>query len=90
MKQFMRNGIVVRAVQFTLPRRPWPAGMKSWPKNGYQPRDTSWGYVETPKGDAHVCVGDWIVIGATGIKCVLSDQQFRQKYTPVLTKGTDS
>jgi hypothetical protein len=57
--------------------------MKSWPKNGYQPRDTSWGYVETLKGDAHVRVGDWIVIGAAGNKLVVSDRVFRERYTPV-------
>lgn len=38
-----------------------PEGMRLWPDdNGMQPRDASWGYVDTAHGRVHVWHGDWI------------------------------
>jgi len=53
---------IIKAVQFVMGRE-IPQGMRKWwpcPK-GTQPRDNSFGYVETPIGRRHVYYGDWII-----------------------------
>lgn len=58
------------AVQFDPHRHPWPDGIVSWGSAGYQPRDMSWGYLETTQGRVHVQAGDWIVTNSKGEKRV--------------------
>lgn len=44
-----------------------PEGMRLWPdERGVQPKDMSWGYVDTPKGRAHVHAWDFIATTPTG------------------------
>lgn len=44
-----------------------PLGFHPWPDDkGHQPRDASWGYVQTPEGRKHVHNGDQIVTDESG------------------------
>jgi hypothetical protein len=40
-------------------------------------------WIETPEGTKQVSRGDWILIGAMGVKCVIDDDAFRTLYEPV-------
>lgn len=66
--RFRKRPVVIDAEQFTAPDYT-PAGMKLWPdEKGYQPRDMSWGYIDTLEGRMHVQHGDWIITGVKGEK----------------------
>lgn len=69
MSRFRKKPVVIEAEQFlahgkeTVPVR----GMKLWPdEQGRQPRDATWGYVDTLEGRMHVQHGDWIIRGVKG------------------------
>lgn len=47
--------------QFDPHKHPWPDGVIAWHDVGYQPRDMSWGFVQTSTGRVHVHTGDWII-----------------------------
>jgi len=51
-----------------------------------QPRDTTWGYINTPAGRAHIMAGDWIVTGYTDGRTwlqLVSEQNFRMYYKAI-------
>ena len=62
---------IISAVKF-LPNQPTPDGMHCWPdpKIG-QPRDMSFGYVNTPLGRRHVWPDDWIITTEEGLRYVV-------------------
>ncbi len=65
--KFRKKPVVIEAVQFDPQNKPWPECVKPWPSpKGYQPRDCSWGYIETLEGMMHVQAGDWIITGVNG------------------------
>jgi len=68
MARYRKKPIVIEAEQFDPQRRPWPDGVIEWPLDGSQPRDMSWGYIETLEGRMHVIAGDWIITGVKGEK----------------------
>jgi hypothetical protein len=66
MKKYRKKSIVVEAVQFD-PKKEWPKCIVPWKNSGYsQPRDTSWGFIDTLEGRMHVLNGDWIIKGING------------------------
>lgn len=48
-----------------------PPMMVLWPAHGVQPRDMSWGYVETPSGRVHIQDGDVIFEFGDGLCTVV-------------------
>jgi hypothetical protein len=81
MAKFRKRPVVIEAVQFNPHEHHWPDGVKPWPNpKGYQPRDMSWGYIETLEGDHHVMAGDWIITGVKGEKYPCKDDIFRATY----------
>jgi hypothetical protein len=65
--KYRKKPIVIEAVQFDPTVEPWPACIKPWPDDqGFQPRDMTWGYIETLEGRMHVLAGDWIITGVKG------------------------
>jgi hypothetical protein len=49
---------IVEAIQFNHEDKEWPEGVRPWTM--FQPRDMSWGFIDTAFGKAHVLAGDWI------------------------------
>ena len=69
MAKFRKKPIVIEAEQFFPAKRHWPKCIHPWPdKKGLQPRDLSYGYIETLEGRMHVMAGDWIITGVNGEK----------------------
>ena len=67
MPQYRKKPVIIEAVQFDPHMRPWPEPVKPWPdENGMQPRDMSWGYIDTLEGRHHVLADDWIITGIKG------------------------
>lgn len=64
-----------QAVRFDPKKQPWPDGIVPWKNAGYQPRDMSWGYVETPQGRVHVQTDDWIITNAQGDRRVEKEHE---------------
>ena len=68
--KYRKKPVIVEAIQFNPEQKPWPGMIKPWPKikdgMAYQPRDMSFGYIETLEGDHHVQAGDWIIKGVKG------------------------
>lgn len=79
-----RKIATIEAMQFDPKKMPWPEGVKPWPKIkdgfAYQPRDMSFGYVETLEGEMHVQAGDWIATGIEGEKWPIKDSIFKKTY----------
>jgi hypothetical protein len=72
-----KKPLVVRAVQFDPHLHPWPEGVIPWSNDGTQPRDMSWGYIDTPEGRGNVIAGDWIITAEDGSRHLHHDTQFR-------------
>jgi hypothetical protein len=83
MSKFRKRPIVIEAVQFDPHTHPWPDGMIDWRGTDMQPRDMSWGYIQTLEGKMHVISGDWIITGIAGEKYPCKDEIFRASYEPV-------
>ncbi len=70
MPKFRKKPIIIEAEQFLPNSRQEfhvPVGVKLWPdEDGLQPRDMSWGYIDTLEGRMHVQSGDWIITGVNG------------------------
>ena len=60
--KYRKKPIVIDAVQFD-PQGVWPAVIIPWKESSVQPRDCSWGYIDTLEGKMHVQAGDWIIRG---------------------------
>lgn len=75
---------IIEAVQFDPHKQPWPEGVKPWPdERGIQPRDGSWGYIETLEGRTHIMVGDYIITSADGKKSLCKPSIFAKTYEVV-------
>ncbi len=75
--------VVVEAVQFEAQNRykAWPICVRAWSdEKGAQPRDMSWGYIDTLEGRKHVMNGDWIVTDDSGRSYPYSPAIFEQTY----------
>lgn len=83
MGKYRMKPVIVEAVPFDPHRHPWPDGVKSWKEAGYQPRDMSWGYIETPSGKKHVMAGDWILTNDAGEKDLCKPGVFVATYEPI-------
>lgn len=89
-----RKKVVIEAEQF-LPSKTKafkvPDGVKLWPdEHGVQPRDMSWGYIDTLEGRMHVTAGDWIVTGIKGEKWPVKPDIFEKTYEPVIDSDNHS
>lgn len=82
MAKYRKRPIIVEAIQFD-PHTQWPAGVYSWHEVGYQPRDGSWGYIDTLEGKMHVMAGDWIITGVNQEKYPCKPDIFAKTYEPV-------
>jgi len=86
--------ILVDALQFD-PMTQIVIGVRRWPDEaGYQPRDMSWGYVDTGMGRQHVRVGDWIGRDKDGSLYVCTNATFIMHFTryeeaPSMTRTAD-
>ena len=78
-----KESVVIDAVQFDPHSSPWPDGIISWEKEVFQPRDMSWGYIQTLEGRMHVIAGDWIITGVAGERYPCKDVIFCQTYERV-------
>lgn len=84
MSKFRKRPVVIEAVKFDPHQYPWPDGVKPWPDaKGIQPRDMSWGYIQTLEGQMHVQSGDWIITGVKGEKYPCKDDIFQATYERV-------
>jgi hypothetical protein len=83
MAKYRKRPVIIEAVQFD-PHKPWPDGVMPWPdEHGIQPRDMSWGYINTLEGKHHVQAGDWIITGIAGEKYPCKPDIFEKTYEPV-------
>lgn len=97
MSKYALKAAVVTAEQFTIFENPTPAhaghvpeGMHLWPdKDGFQPRDMSFGYVDIEDvaygglQRIHLMPGDWIVTIQDGGQFVVSAKDFAARYQEV-------
>jgi hypothetical protein len=84
MAKYRKKPIIIEAVQFDHTKFHWPEGVHAWPHpEGYQPRDMSWGYIDTLEGVMGVMDGDWIITGVAGEKYPCKDAIFKATYDPV-------
>lgn len=87
VKAYRKKPVVIEAEQFipdkNNPNPHYPPGMKPWPdENGAQPRDMSWGYVDTLEGRVHVQAYDWIIKGIKGEYYPCKPDIFTETYEP--------
>jgi hypothetical protein len=83
--KFRKRPVVVEAEQFRAIGGFPSLGVKSWPdEQGLQPRDGSWGYINTLEGRMHVSDGDWIITGIKGEKYPCKPDIFEKTYEPVV------
>lgn len=90
MKKYRKKPVVIDAVQFDPQKKPWPTCITPWRKEypdgdtiQVQPRDMSWGYIETLEGNMHVLAGDWIICGVKGEWYPCKPDIFDATYEPV-------
>jgi len=83
--KFRKKPVVIDAEQFRVDVLPHiPAGMKLWPdEHGAQPRDMSYGYIDTLEGRMHVQHGDWIITEVKGEKYPCKPDIFEMTYEAV-------
>jgi hypothetical protein len=86
MAKYRQGSVIVEAVQFDYRR--WHADVMSWTHESYQPRDGSWGYIQTGAVKQHIWDGDWVVTNAAGEKHVVKDSIFKGAYEPVKDEVT--
>jgi hypothetical protein len=78
MKKYRKKPIIIEAVQFD-PQKTWPECIKKWGPD-FQPRDCSWGYVDTLEGEMHVLADDWIIKGVNGEFYPCKPDIFKKSY----------
>lgn len=78
MAKYRKKPVIIEAVQFDPHRQPWPDGVIPWRE--VQPRDGSWGYIETLEGRMHVMGGEYIITGVAGEKYPCKEAIFAQTY----------
>ncbi len=89
MAKFRKKPVIIEAEQFTIDpvtRKPKsvPEGMHLWPdEHGAQPRDMTWGYIDTLEGRHHVLANDWIITGVKGEKYPCKPDIFDMTYEKV-------
>jgi hypothetical protein len=84
MPKFRKKPVIIEAEQFHPHQHPWPGGVKLWPDEaGLQPRDMTWGYIDTLEGRMHVTAGDWIITGVKGEPYPCKPDIFEQTYEPL-------
>jgi hypothetical protein len=83
MAKYRKKPVIIEAIQFDPHQHPWPECIKPWDSEPVQPRDMSWGYIETLEGRHHVIAGDWIITGVAGEKYPCKDHIFKATYEPV-------
>lgn len=89
MVKYRKKPVVIEAVQFVIDpetRKPKlvPEGMHLWSDEDAQPRDMSWGYIDTLEGRHHVLANDWIITGVKGEKYPCKPDIFEMTYTPAV------
>ena len=78
--KFRKKPVVIEADQF-IPNVHVPEGMHLWlDEKGMQPKDMTWGYVDTLEGRHHVMAYDWIITGVKGEKYPCKDDIFKMTY----------
>lgn len=82
MAKYRKKPVIIEATRFDPHQMPWPDGVISW-SGQPQPRDMSWGYIQTLEGKMHVMAGDWIITGIAGEKYPCKDSIFRATYERV-------
>lgn len=93
--KYRKKPVVIEAVQFTInkiTREPdfIPDGVHLWPdENGAQPKDMSWGYINTLEGRHHVMANDWIITGVKGEKYPCKPDIFEMTYEKVEDNDDD-
>lgn len=83
MGKYRKKPVVIEAVQFKPLDDVWPDGVIPWSVAGVQPRDMSWGYIDTLEGRMHVMADDWIITGVNGEKYPCKPDIFEKTYDPV-------
>jgi len=84
MASYRKRPIVIEAVPFDPHAAVWPARVTPWPdEHGLQPRDMSWGYIDTHDGRMSVQVGDYIVTDADGDVYPCPASAFEARYERV-------
>lgn len=84
MAKYRKKPVVIEAEQFDAMMNPMPDIVHAWPdEKGVQPRDMSWGYMETLEGRFHVMQGDWIITGIKGEKYPCKPDIFEATYEKV-------
>jgi len=79
-----RKKVIVEAEQFHPQQHLWPEGVKPWPdERGVQPRDMSWGYIDTLEGRMSVQAGAYIVTGIDGERYAVEGSIFERTYERV-------
>lgn len=82
--KFRTLPIEVTAEKFDSQKDPWLAGVNAWhDEPGTNPRDMSFGYIDTFEGRFHVHQGDWIVTQPNGLKILRKPDVFESTYKPV-------
>jgi hypothetical protein len=64
------------------PQGEWPDYIIPWDRKS-QPRDMSWGYIETQEGKKHVLAGDWIIKNENGQLDIYKPSMFEKLFEPV-------
>ncbi len=85
-QKFKKKPIVIEAIQFNPQDKPWPECVISWERGKVEPRDMSWGYIDTLEGKMHVQAGDWIIKGIKGEFYPCKSDIFEMTYEPIMDK----
>ncbi len=78
----VETATAVDAMQFDS-QACWPACVHSWREANYQPRDMSWGFVQTAQGRKHVLHGDYIIYYPNSTYDVCKEAEFHTIYKRV-------
>lgn len=84
-----KDALIVEAVRFDR-EKTWPSCVTPWKESGLQPRDMSWGFIQSKKGISNVINGDWIIKENDNFFCVCKPHIFRAKYQKVETDDRES
>lgn len=83
--KFRLKSATFDAEQFDPQKQPLSAGVIQWRNDEAQPRDMSFGYINSPGGRIHVKAGDWVSVGPSGEIAAISDKLLHAIYEPVET-----
>lgn len=76
--QVRRKPETAEAVQFDPEAEKWPPEIRLWDR--FQPRDMSFGYVDTTIGRINIYEGDWIVRTDDEKILIVKDSIFKKIY----------